>query len=159
MRVFSPTRDRRESFARRALDDLHVDCRAVSDARSAVEGSEIVIFATRSPRPFVDATWFEPGSHVTTLGSATKSSYELPPALLLRAESIVIDSPAELAALSQESWIAAMPGQLTRTQSLGDVLTGQASGRLTPSGITVFCSLGLAGTEVALAERVFRRGH
>jgi ornithine cyclodeaminase len=157
--VFSPTRDRRESFAKRALDELQVDCRAVSDARSAVEGSEILIFATRSTRPCVDATWFEPGSHVTTLGSATISSHELPRELLLRAESIVTDSPAELAALSHESWIGALPGQLERTRSLGDVLTGQAAGRLTPSGITVFCSLGLAGTEVALAERLFRSGH
>jgi len=157
VRVFSPTRDRREGFAKRARDELHVECRAVADARSAVEGSEILIFATRTRRPFVDAAWFEPGSHVTTLGSATMDSHELPTELLLRAESIVTDAPAELAALSHESWIAALPGQLQRTRSLGEVLTGKASGRLTRSGITVFCSLGLAGTEVALAEWFFRR--
>ena len=37
---------------------------------------------------------------------------------------------------------------------MGEVISGAAAGRTSDDQVTLFCSLGLAGTEVALADRL-----
>jgi len=40
---------------------------------------------------------------------------------------------------------------------LADIVAGRAVGRRNPADITLFCSVGLAGTEVAVADALLRR--
>jgi len=55
VRVFSPTASHRDRFAERARAELGLHAAAVPDARSAVEGAGIVILATRSETPVIEA--------------------------------------------------------------------------------------------------------
>ena len=55
VRVFSPTASHRDRFAERARAELGPRAAAVPDARSAVEGAGIVILATRSETPVIEA--------------------------------------------------------------------------------------------------------
>ena len=83
---------------------------------------------------------------MTTLGPKSASRHEVPAALAGRADVILTDSPAQLVAYPEPHLFADEP-----IASLGAVLAGAVAGRTSPEQITVFCSVGLAGTEVAIA--------
>lgn len=68
MRVFGRDRERRIAFASRASEDLDLSVAAVGTAREAVEEADIVVLATNSPAPVIDAAWVKDGAFVTTLG-------------------------------------------------------------------------------------------
>ncbi len=40
---------------------------------------------------------------------------------------------------------------------LSDVVAGRQAGRLSDSGVTLFCSVGLAGTEVVVANEALKK--
>lgn len=144
--VASRRRAGADAFAARVVGELGVAARAVDGAREAVRDRDVVLLATNSAVPVVESEWIEPGTHVTTVGPKTRSRHEVPAALADRADALVTDSPAQLAAYPEPHLFAArdVPG-------LGAVLAGEARVRGGPDDVTVFCSVGLAGTEVAVA--------
>jgi ornithine cyclodeaminase len=138
--------ERAEAFARRAADELGVRVRAVGAVEEAVRDHDVVVVATNSTVPVLDADWIAPGAHVTTLGPKTVSRHEVPAALADRAHVLITDSPAQAASYTEPHILPA-----DRMVDLGAVLAGAAAGRAGSDEITVFCSVGLAGTEVAVA--------
>jgi alanine dehydrogenase len=134
------------AFAERAAAQLDVAARPAAGAEEAVRDRDVVIVATNSPVPVLDAGWIAPGAHVTTLGPKTVSRHEVPADLAGRAVAIVTDSPAQLGAYPEPHVFAGRP-----VISLGAVLAGAARARTSAEQVSVFCSVGLAGTEVAVA--------
>lgn len=98
----------------------------------------------------LDAAWISPGTHVTTLGPKTVVRHEVPSALADLADVIFTDSPAQAAGYGEPHIFPA-----ERMVGLGALLSGAAPGRTSPEQITVFCSVGLAGTEVAVAAALY----
>ncbi|MET9482119.1 NAD(P)-binding domain-containing protein [Streptomyces sp. NPDC006638] len=144
--VASRSAERTAAFARRAADELGVRVRAVGAVEDAVRERNVVIVATNSTTPVLDADWIAPGTHVSTLGPKTASGHEVPAALVSRADVVLTDSRAQAAGYAEPHLFAP-----ERMVELGAVLAGAAPCRTAPGQITVFCSVGLAGTEVALA--------
>lgn len=68
VRVFSPSGDNRQRFAREMSAELGIEVRAVPTARQAVAGADIVASCTDSMQPTIDPDWLEPGMHVTNVG-------------------------------------------------------------------------------------------
>lgn len=68
IRVFSPNAANRERFAAEMAAELAIEVRAVSTARLAVAGADIVATCTDSMQPIIDPDWLEPGMHVTNVG-------------------------------------------------------------------------------------------
>jgi ornithine cyclodeaminase/alanine dehydrogenase-like protein (mu-crystallin family) len=149
VRVYSRTADGREAFARRARDELDVEARAVDTTTEAVTAADIVVLATTSRTPVIDASDIAAGTHVTSLGPKAASGHETPTELVTAAAIVTCDSPAQAASYPE----AFFTGD-AELVDLAAVLTGRAPGRRTPDEITLHCSVGLAGTEVALAARV-----
>ena len=86
------------------------------------------------------------GTHVTTVGPKSASAHETPTELAQLAGSVVSDSPGQAERNSE-------PFFTTRAVThLGAVLTGDRPGRSSDEDITLYCSTGLAGSEVVLAE-------
>jgi ornithine cyclodeaminase len=137
---------RAAAFAERAWRELDLKVRAVDSAERAVRGQDIVIVATNSATPVLNEEWVSPGTHLTTLGPKTVSQHEIPAALAERADVVVTDSRAQAAGYAESPIF----GASTMTE-LGAVLAGAAPGRTSAGQITVFCSVGLAGTDVAVA--------
>lgn len=148
VRVFSPTVSHRDGFAERARTELGLHAAAVPDARSAVEGAGIVILATRSETPVIEAGWIGHGTHVNTVGPKAAGACETPPGLAEAAALVVSDSPAQAAAYGAPFFTSR---ELTH---LGAVLAGDAAGRVGDSDITLYASTGLAGSEVVIARRL-----
>ncbi|WP_329394354.1 NAD(P)-binding domain-containing protein [Streptomyces lydicus] len=149
--VFGRRRERAERFAARVREELDLAARAVDSARAAVQGREVVIVATNSPTPVLESDWVAPGTHLSTLGPKSTTHYELPPELAERAAVIATDSPAQAGSYGTDHLLGPTP--LT---ALGAVLAGTAPGRGGHDDITLFSSVGLAGTEVAIAAALTR---
>jgi ornithine cyclodeaminase/alanine dehydrogenase-like protein (mu-crystallin family) len=67
IRVFSPTRNHRENYAREMAPKLGVSIEAVDRPETAVRGADIVAMTTDSLIPVIKAAWLEPGMHVTNV--------------------------------------------------------------------------------------------
>jgi ornithine cyclodeaminase len=144
--VHSRDPDRREAFAARARAELGLDARAMAQARDAVEPAQSVILATTSTTPVVEAGWLAGATSLTTVGPKMAGSAELPLELLGTAALVTSDSPGQLEALGD-------PYSPDRPIThLGALIAGEVTP--SPQGLRVFCSAGLAGSEVVLADRL-----
>jgi len=84
VRVFSPTRDRREKFAREMSQTLGLPVRSVEKAEEAVRSADIVAVATNAQEPVLRADWLEPGMHISHI-----QSREIDPEVFRRADVVV----------------------------------------------------------------------
>ncbi len=149
VRVYSPTEHRKLAFAVRARDELGISAEAVSSPATAVREADIIILATRSTTPVIDVGDVPAGAHLTTVGPKVAEAHETPIDLLAEAAIVTCDSPGQATAYPEPFFTA--PQRLT---SLADVLLGRTPGRRRAQDITVHCSVGLAGSEILLAERL-----
>ncbi|GAA4562225.1 ornithine cyclodeaminase [Micromonospora coerulea] len=155
--VHSRAAARREAFAARVRAELGVPARAVRSAREAVADRDVVVLATTATTPVLDAVDLAPGTHVNTVGFKQADRHEFGTDLLDVADLLVTDSPAQAAAYAPPM-LAALPPYADRLRDLGAVLAGAVPGRTGADQISVFCSTGLAGTEVFLLDRLARVG-
>ncbi|GIF75768.1 ornithine cyclodeaminase family protein [Asanoa siamensis] len=153
VRVFSRSAARRGAFAARVSAALGVPAAPVESAADAVRGRDLVIVATTSEEPVLSAADVVPGAHVNLVGFKQRGRAEFGIDLLGRAGVIATDSPAQAVAYSPPLLMCGTPleGALC---DLGAIAAGAAPGRRSADEITVFLSVGLAGTEVFLLDRV-----
>ena len=147
-RVFSPTLEHRTAFADRARSELGLRVQPVGEAQQAAEGADVIIVATRSSTPVLKDEWVGPGTHLATVGPKLASAHEIPVGLLDRAQVAVSDSPTQAASYTEPFFTG------RDLVHLGAVLDGVAPGRISRSDVTVYCSVGLAGSEVVIADAV-----
>jgi ornithine cyclodeaminase len=153
-RVFSRDAGRRSAFAAAMEARLGIAVRPVASARDAVTDAAIVLCATTSPSPVLSADWLAPGAHVNTIGPKLKDAHEMGLDVAARAASIVTDSLAQVAAYP--SFFLDGTDHRARLADLALVVAGLHPGRRSAEDVTLFCSAGLAGTEVAVAHALLR---
>ncbi len=73
-RVYSPTAEHREAFAREVTEWLDLPVEAVATAQEATEGADIVGLANGSRTPVLELGWVKPGALVISI-----SGNQLPP--------------------------------------------------------------------------------
>jgi len=156
--VYSRDPVRRNAFAARVSASLGLPVAAVDSAQEAVQGKDLVVLATNSPVPVIEAPWIKPGAYVTTLGPKQFGRAEFGPDLVARADVAVTDSLAQTSAYDPP-FILTGTRQHDRLRSLGAVLAGDAPGRTAPEQTVIFCSVGLAGTETYLLARLIDKRH
>ncbi|AVT30679.1 MULTISPECIES: ornithine cyclodeaminase family protein [unclassified Plantactinospora] len=145
----------REKFAARVRAELGIPARAVDTAAAAVRDRDVVVLATTSPTPVISAADLSPGSHLNTIGHKQLGRSEFGPDLLDRADLLVTDSLAQAGAYDPPM-LGTVGAYAGRLRALGAVLAGEQPGRTTPDQVTVFCSVGLAGSEAFLLDRLTR---
>jgi alanine dehydrogenase len=67
MRVFSPTKKNRESYAAEMTEKLDIEVIAVDSPEKALKGADIVSLTTDSLMPVIKAEWLEPGMHINNV--------------------------------------------------------------------------------------------
>jgi alanine dehydrogenase len=150
VRAWSRSAEKRERFAR------EVGVEAASTAEEAVRGADIVITATNSAEPVIEAEWVAPGTHVNAMGSNQAGRRELPGALVRRAELVVADSIEQSRMESGDLLLGLEEKDWERVVELKDVTAGRF-GRRRPTDVTVFKSNGLAVEDVIAAAWVYER--
>ena len=127
-------------------------------AREAVEGAEVIITATSSTGPLIQAGWLARGAHVTAVGSDMPHKQELDPQILAAADKYVPDS-IEGAADSGELRHALAAGIFDVGSVHGEltaVASGRLAGRTADDELTVADLTGLGIQDAAMAALAAR---
>jgi ornithine cyclodeaminase len=156
VRVFAPTAEHVRALA----DDSPISgTTAARSARQAVEGADVVVAATNSRVPVLERGWLSAGAHVNAVGASTPTAQEIDVATVA-AGAVFCDSRQSVLAEAGEFLQAVNDGAIGADHvraELGEVLAGQAPGRLGPGELTVFRSLGIAVEDLAAAQLAVRR--
>lgn len=165
VRVFSRKPENREAFAawaRQTFPGLTVQ--STASAQAAVQGADIVVTATNSKTPVIEADWIAPGAHCAFIGAHYPEQREVDGATLKRGR-IVVDDLDQAFHEKGELLIPLAAGEITRDIVLGDigsVITGKVTPRRNDTDITMFLSGGTAleymGTAAMLARKAKQAG-
>jgi ornithine cyclodeaminase/alanine dehydrogenase-like protein (mu-crystallin family) len=89
------------------------------------------------------------------IGPKTMRRAELGVDVAERARVIATDSLEQADALEPPFFLQGS-GCHTRIVELAQIVAGSARGRFAPDDVSLFCAVGLAGTEVAIADALLR---
>jgi alanine dehydrogenase len=159
IRVFSPTAEHCDAFARRLARELGVAARPAASAEAAVAEADIVIVITKAAEPVLRANWLKSGVHVNAAGANAAARREVDAETVLRATVRATDhvTQAKEEAAEYRDLVAAGRLKWQDVVELGDIMTGKAIGRRGPADITLFKSLGIALEDIAFADLICRR--
>jgi thiomorpholine-carboxylate dehydrogenase len=141
IRVWSPTREHAEQFAR----DIGAESMA---AEEAVRGADVIVTATNSKRPVLKGSWLKSGCHVNAVGACRPDWRELDNVAM--ANVVFVDSRE---GAMKESGDVILSGAKIYAE-LGDALVGKVPSRANET--TIFKSLGMAVEDIAAAMVVYR---
>ena len=157
IRTWSPNSDRLAAFVRETQPRTESDVIRCSSARDAVNGADIVVLATSAREPVVNGDWIADGAHVCAVGACRPDQREMETALVARGR-VFVDSREGALAEAGDVLIPIREGAFDLTHivgELGEVLSGAVRGRLTPTDVTIFKSLGMAVEDVAAAQLAY----
>lgn len=146
-------RSRAMAFALEHEDLLGVPVEVADTPAKAAALASVVITATWSREPFLDADDLRPGAHVTALGADEPGKAELTADALLAGRTFVDDLGLAVATGALGN---AGLGAGAAAATIGQVLRGDRAGRVTPIDVTVYAPVGLPWQDLALAWPVYR---
>jgi len=159
IRVFARTPEHRESYARALEKDLGVEALPAMSAEACVADANVVITITKSAEPVCRAAWLARGAHVNAAGANSGDRREVDGEMVLRAAVKATDHIEQAKVEAGEFRDLVAEGKLAWSdiRELGELVTGKAKGRTSPSDLTLFKSLGIALEDMAFGELVYQR--
>ncbi len=164
VKVFSPTRSRREAFAAEMREQLGIDVVAVDSAADAARGADILQSATNSRTPTIDPSIVRPGMHIGVIGVAEAHEGVVQRADVLASSSRKHHSGSHFAIANGSAADIYEPeflhgwwkdeALMDSFVMLGDVMRRRAQGRRTSSDITFYISGGGALQFAAVGAKV-----
>ncbi|MSP37298.1 MAG: ornithine cyclodeaminase family protein [Deltaproteobacteria bacterium] len=156
VKIFSSTKEHRESFAREMSSWLGIEVEAAGSARAAVENMPIVSLATSSRSQVIDPQWIQPGALVISITSG-----QLPRETVANSRVIVSwkeellggEAPRQpyMSMIADGSWSAEkIAGEL------GDVIVGKTPARVSENETVVFESIGMPIWDTVAAAWAYR---
>jgi alanine dehydrogenase len=155
LRAYSRDAERRDAFAREQSEELGLDAVAVDSGEEAVRGADVVVTMTSSATPVLEADGVEPHALVIGAGSNFPHRSEIPPGLVERAQTVVVDQLGGATLESGDLIAAHEAGKFdwSRAVELGPLIAGRWKRPATP-GITLFESHGMALWDLAAGVSV-----
>jgi ornithine cyclodeaminase/alanine dehydrogenase-like protein (mu-crystallin family) len=159
IKIYSPS----GASARKVKDELEsvvkLPIEPAASAEAAVRGADLVVTATSAPAPVLDRAWLKPGAHINAVGSHRPDLRELD-AATLKAARVFVDSRDAIMAECGDVLLAIKEGAIQAADAsteIGEVLAKKKPGRVNPSDITLYKSVGIAAQDVATAALVYRK--
>jgi alanine dehydrogenase len=168
VRVYSRSADHRVRFAQQMSAQLDIAVTPVSSAREAVRRADILVAATDSLLPVVEAAWLEPGMHIVAIGPqdlAAECEARLDVVVRQGEESLDLPEDEHFRrnpGYARNAFISGNAVQRARLPSVArpskparvwplyvDVLAGRASGRTRDAQITQYRPVGNWGLQFA----------
>ncbi len=157
-RAWSPNPERLRNYCAEMERELEIPFSAAAAPEEVVRGADLLVTATPSRQPLLDADWLAPHATVIAIGSDGPDKRELPTAALRRADKIVVDCLSQCLELG-EVHHAVAEGALDAAAiyaELGEVLSGSRPGR--EGDELIICDLtGVGAQDAAIAELVWDR--
>ncbi len=134
------------------MNDLGIELSVGETAEGTVSQSDIVLTVTTSSTPVIRNSWIKPGQHISCMGRKFRESHEIEPETVLTSEIVASDSAQQLKDYGSLFFI----GERGRESiyDLSDLVDG---GGRKDEDRSLFLSVGLAGTEVAVAGRILSK--
>jgi ornithine cyclodeaminase/alanine dehydrogenase-like protein (mu-crystallin family) len=132
---------------------------ACDSAEEATRDADVIVLATGSPSPVIDAAWVKPGAHVISVGACRPHEREIDPALLASAK-LFVDSRESALRESGDVVLGIEEGRFDANHiiaELGELIAGTVDYRQDKSDSTVLKPLGLAVEDVTAADLVYRK--
>lgn len=142
-----------EQYVEEMANKLSVEVIQADHAEMVVRESEIVVTATPSQQPYLEADWLHPGLHITCMGSDAEHKQEIFTDVFAQADLVVCDRKSQVFRLG-ELHHAKDAGIITSEDQvieLGELTSGKHPGRQDDSQITI-CDLtgvGVQDTQIA----------
>jgi ornithine cyclodeaminase len=157
VRVASRSPERARAYADEVALRYGLSTRLCDSVEEAVRGADIVVTTTQSKVPLVEADWLDEGTHVTAVGSDEPGKQELAPDALARAAIVAVDDRDQAARYGElHHAIAHGLCREDETVTLGELLEGDAPGRVGATDITVADLTGVGVQDAAIAALVMR---
>jgi ornithine cyclodeaminase/alanine dehydrogenase-like protein (mu-crystallin family) len=173
VRVFSPTREHRERFAREMADRTGVEVAAVENPEAAASGAQILVAATNAASAVVKPDWLRPGVFVTCVKDSELGEETIRKAdrVVIHGrryapdnyiagldETIVAHDPIGFLRRKEKNLPAPRPPFWTAAPELKDLIAGKVSGRESDQEITCFINnVGLGLQFVALGAAAYQQ--
>lgn len=152
--VFGRDRIRSERY----VDDLAMhgfEVTVAPDADSLATACQIIVTATTARAPLFSAGAVRPGTHISAFGADAPGKQELDPALMGRADVVVVDSVAQTSHHGELAHaLAAGTVRAGDVRELGEVLREPSLGRTSDEQITVCDMTGVAVQDIVVAKHV-----
>ena len=144
------------SAFRRDMERPGLKVRTTLRAEDVAAASNLIVTCTPSTRPLLEAAWIRPGTHITAVGSDTAAKQELDPAILARADRIVVDSLGQ-SELRGEVFKAVTAGAIGRDRlvELGRVISDGTLRRRSDEETTVADLTGVAVQDIQISKAVW----
>jgi ornithine cyclodeaminase len=158
VRVYSLRPESTASFAEEMQDAggrIPQSVRAVSSAREALRGADIICTVTTARAPVFEDADLEAGVHINAVGSFTSEMQEVPEETIRRGH-VVVDSRAACWEEAGDLLIPLKKGLISEGHiyaELGEILAGVKAGRGSDDEVTIFKSVGNAVQDVAVATK------
>jgi ornithine cyclodeaminase/alanine dehydrogenase-like protein (mu-crystallin family) len=153
--VYSLDSQHRRSFAERLGKMTGIKSVADESSADVARSSNVLILATTSRSPVVKYSDINQGTHIITVGRKSVNEHELDYEIAWKASVIASDSLLQLHSYDPPHFLSK---EQTKNQivELSDIVSGKIPGRKNRDDITLFLSVGLSGTEVALADYIIQ---
>ena len=166
VKVYSPTKEHREEFAREMAQQLEIEVTPVDGPREAMEGTEIVCCATNagyvSGKPVFDGDWLEPGQFVISLqnSDANFKKSEVDDTTFARSSFICINDRDSVYSNNQVELLDPIEQGLVswdRICTLGEVVAGTTSLEAQSGDIVYYKNSTGMGIQMAAAGALIYR--
>ena len=157
VKVFSPTPEHREDFARDMTERLEIPFEPVPSAEEAVRGSDVVAIVTNSHfEPVIRGEWLEPGQTITSItpGEIDEQTVLRSRLFVTTRDRTLHDNPPRqpLAGLIERGIVG--PDYIVA--ELGELITGRHPGRTSDEEVITFLSPGVGFYDIVIATWVYR---
>jgi ornithine cyclodeaminase/alanine dehydrogenase-like protein (mu-crystallin family) len=147
VKVFSPTQESREAFARLYTQKLGIEVRAVTSPEEAAADVDILASATNSMTATIKPEWVKPGMHITSVRGS-----EIPLEVLWKINRLAVNTHDPVTAYPARGWPEQIPEfangdysrpdigkfDINKAPELKDLVAGIAAGRQSAEEITCF---------------------
>jgi len=157
--VYGIIPDEVDRYAEEMAPLLGVELIKANSEEEVIRESQVVVTTTPSHEPHVRAEWLHPGLHITAMGSDGEDKQELYPQVLQRADLLACDRKSQCFRLGElhHGLEAGMISKDDPIVELGELTSGQNSGRETEEQITVCDLTGVGVQDTAIALLGYRK--
>ena len=156
--IWARRRDQAEALAEKHAARSGVAVRATGDP-AETGACDIVCTTTASPKPVLQGNWVKPGAHINLVGAHTINSRESD-TYLIEKSKIYVDLIESTLNEGGDVMIPVREGAINPEHIIGEIgqlLTGDISGRTNDRQITVYNSLGITSQDLYAARHVMEK--
>ena len=156
-RIASRNFEHAQKFAAEMRRNCSFPIEPVETAAAALEDADLIVTATSAVEPIVKRDWVAAGAHLNVVGASTPNAREVDSATMAAA-SLFVDRRESTINEAGDYLFPAREGLIGPDHiraELGEILTGEKSGRTSPEEITLFKSLGIAIEDLFAAQYLY----